>query len=116
MLRPQGDAFLISTGLAELVLIGLSILVGLPSPLLAVQILWLNLVTNGIQDVALAFEAGGEGRDEGPATRAGGRYLQPQDDRAGAAERADHVADLFRGLGADAGCGLGTRRWLAPAC
>jgi len=46
--------FLISTGLAELVLIGLSILVG-PPPLLAVQILWLNLVTNGIQDVALAF-------------------------------------------------------------
>jgi len=25
-------------------------------PLLAVQLLWLNLVTNGIQDVALAFE------------------------------------------------------------
>lgn len=49
---------LISTGLAELVLIGLSIAAGLPIPLLAVQILWLNLVTNGIQDVALAFEAG----------------------------------------------------------
>jgi magnesium-transporting ATPase (P-type) len=53
--------FLISTGLAELILIGLSILVGLPVPLLAVQILWLNLVTNGIQDVALAFEAGEKG-------------------------------------------------------
>lgn len=49
---------LISTGLAELVLIGLSIAAGLPVPLLAVQILWLNLVTNGIQDVALAFEGG----------------------------------------------------------
>lgn len=53
--------FLISTGLAELVLIGLSIMAGLPIPLLAVQILWLNLVTNGIQDVALAFEAGEPG-------------------------------------------------------
>jgi Ca2+-transporting ATPase len=53
--------FLISTGLAELVLIGLSIAAGLPIPLLAVQILWLNLVTNGIQDVALAFEAGEKG-------------------------------------------------------
>lgn len=52
---------LISTGLAELVLIGLSIFAGLPIPLLAVQILWLNLVTNGIQDVALAFEAGEKG-------------------------------------------------------
>ena len=31
---------------------------GLPLPLLAVQLLWLNLVTNGIQDVALAFEKG----------------------------------------------------------
>jgi len=53
--------FLISTGLAELILIGLSIAAGLPIPLLAVQILWLNLVTNGIQDVALAFEAGEKG-------------------------------------------------------
>jgi Ca2+-transporting ATPase len=30
----------------------------LPLLLLAVQLLWLNLVTNGIQDVALAFEPG----------------------------------------------------------
>ena len=49
---------LIATGAAELLLLGLSILFLLPLPLLAVQILWLNLVTNGIQDVALAFEAG----------------------------------------------------------
>ncbi len=57
---------LISTGLAELVLIGLSIGAGLPIPLLAVQILWLNLVTNGIQDVALAFEAGEKGVMKAP--------------------------------------------------
>jgi magnesium-transporting ATPase (P-type) len=31
---------------------------GLPIPLLPVQLLWLNLVTNGIQDVGLAFERG----------------------------------------------------------
>lgn len=49
---------LISTGAAELVLMGLAITTGLPLPLLPVQILWLNLVTNGIQDVALAFEPG----------------------------------------------------------
>ena len=47
---------LISTGAAEVVLVGLALLAGLPLPLLAVQLLWLNLVTNGIQDVALAFE------------------------------------------------------------
>jgi P-type Ca2+ transporter type 2C len=47
---------LISTGAAEIVLILLSLMAGLPLPLLAVQLLWLNLVTNGIQDVALAFE------------------------------------------------------------
>lgn len=49
---------LVSTGAAELVLVTLSVIAGLPLPLLPVQILWLNLVTNGIQDVALAFEPG----------------------------------------------------------
>ena len=49
---------LISTGAAELVLVTLSVIMNLPLPLLPVQILWLNLVTNGIQDVALAFEPG----------------------------------------------------------
>lgn len=47
---------LISTGAAEIVLFTLALFTGLPLPLLAVQLLWLNLVTNGIQDVALAFE------------------------------------------------------------
>jgi len=47
---------LISTGAAELVLFTLALITALPLPLLAVQLLWLNLVTNGIQDVALAFE------------------------------------------------------------
>jgi calcium-translocating P-type ATPase len=49
---------LISTGLAEVIMIMLALLMGLPVPLLAVQLLWLNLVTNGIQDVAMAFEKG----------------------------------------------------------
>jgi len=49
---------LISTGAAELVLFTLALFTGLPLPLLPVQLLWLNLVTNGIQDVALAFEPG----------------------------------------------------------
>ncbi len=49
---------LISTGVAEVLLLGAALLAGMPLPLLPVQILWLNLVTNGIQDVALAFEPG----------------------------------------------------------
>jgi magnesium-transporting ATPase (P-type) len=49
---------LVSTGAAEVVLVALALLFGSPIPLLPVQLLWLNLVTNGIQDVALAFEPG----------------------------------------------------------
>jgi len=49
---------LVSTGAAELVLFVLAMLTALPLPLVAVQLLWLNLVTNGIQDIALAFEPG----------------------------------------------------------
>ena len=49
---------LISTGAAEIVLFTLALLTGLPLPLVAVQLLWLNLVTNGIQHIALAFEPG----------------------------------------------------------
>jgi magnesium-transporting ATPase (P-type) len=49
---------LISTGAAELVLFTLALFTGLPLPLLAVQLLWLNLVTNGIQHIALASEPG----------------------------------------------------------
>src|SRR5690606_20493569 len=48
--------FCISTGAAEILLMLLSSLAGLPPPLTAIQLIWLNLVTNGIQDVALAFE------------------------------------------------------------
>lgn len=47
---------LVSTGAAQVLMVLLTILWGLPLPLLAVQLLWLNLVTNGIQGVALAFE------------------------------------------------------------
>jgi calcium-translocating P-type ATPase len=57
---------LIATGAAEVVLFVLALLSGLPLPLLPVQLLWLNLVTNGIQDVALAFEGGEPGAIKRP--------------------------------------------------
>jgi P-type Ca2+ transporter type 2C len=47
---------LLSTGAAELLMVLLTVLFGYPLPLLPVQLLWLNLVTNGIQGVAIAFE------------------------------------------------------------
>ncbi|MHC5004270.1 MAG: cation-translocating P-type ATPase, partial [Planctomycetota bacterium] len=49
---------LVSTGAAEVVLVALAVATGSALPLLPAQLLWLNLVTNGIQDVALAFEPG----------------------------------------------------------
>lgn len=47
---------LISCGVGELLFFILAILFQLPMPLVAIQLLFLNLVTDGIQDVALAFE------------------------------------------------------------
>jgi magnesium-transporting ATPase (P-type) len=49
---------LTAAGVAEVLTTGVAVLAGLPLPLLPVQLLWLNLVTNGIQDVGLAFERG----------------------------------------------------------
>ncbi|MBL9093505.1 MAG: HAD-IC family P-type ATPase, partial [Planctomycetaceae bacterium] len=49
---------LVSMGAAELLMVLMAVITGLPVPLLPVQLLWLNLVTNGIQGVALAFEPG----------------------------------------------------------
>jgi calcium-translocating P-type ATPase len=59
-------ALLIAKGMAEVLLFALTLVTGLPLPLLPVQLLWLNLVTNGIQDVALAFEGGEPGAMKRP--------------------------------------------------
>ena len=53
--------FLISTGAAAIMAILSALTLGLPLPFLPAQLLWLNLVTNGLQDVALAFEPGERG-------------------------------------------------------
>jgi len=50
--------FLIPTGIAAIISILISVMLGLPIPYLPAQILWINIVTNGLQDVALAFEPG----------------------------------------------------------
>ena len=53
--------FLISCGLAEVLFFCLSIIFDLPMPLVAIQLLWLNVVTDGIQDFALSFERAEKG-------------------------------------------------------
>jgi len=49
---------LLSCGLAEVLFFILSIIFNLPMPLVAIQLLWLNIVTDGLQDFALSFEKG----------------------------------------------------------
>ncbi|MFC1968539.1 cation-translocating P-type ATPase [Chloroflexota bacterium] len=58
--------FLISSGLGEVIVIITSLIMRLPLPLLPAQILWLNVVTNGVEDVALAFEPGEEAQFRKP--------------------------------------------------
>jgi Ca2+-transporting ATPase len=53
--------FLIPTGIAAIISIIGTILMGMPIPYVPAQLLWINLVTNGLQDVALAFEPGERG-------------------------------------------------------
>jgi len=58
--------FLLSGNAAAVLVVLTSLGWGGPLPLLAVQLLWLNLVTNGIQDIALAFEPGEKGVSRQP--------------------------------------------------
>lgn len=57
---------LLSCGLAEVLFFCLSIMFNLPMPLVAIQLLWLNIVTDGLQDFALSFEKTEEGVMEEP--------------------------------------------------
>jgi Ca2+-transporting ATPase len=50
--------FLLSSNLAEIMIIFLATLAGLPAPLTAIQLLWLNLITDGAPALALAMEKG----------------------------------------------------------
>jgi len=50
--------FLLSSNVAEIMIIFLATLAGLPAPLTAIQLLWLNLITDGAPALALAMEKG----------------------------------------------------------
>ncbi|MCO8129360.1 HAD-IC family P-type ATPase [Acidimicrobiia bacterium EGI L10123] len=67
--------FLVSTGAAEVIAILVAVWLQWPLVLLPAQLLWLNLVTNGLQDVALAFEPAEKGVLRRPPRRPGGGVL-----------------------------------------
>lgn len=58
--------YLLSCNLGEVLTMFLAVLVGLPLPLLAIQILWVNLVTDGLPAMALGMEKAEPGIMERP--------------------------------------------------
>jgi magnesium-transporting ATPase (P-type) len=77
--------FLLSTAVGEVITIVAALLAGWPLPFVAAQILWINLVTNGVQDVALAFEPGEPGLlDRPPRPRREGLVTRRLLERLGA--------------------------------
>lgn len=48
--------YLVSSNIAEVAIIFCGVMFGLPLPLLAIQILWINLVTDGLPAIALAMD------------------------------------------------------------
>lgn len=59
-------SFLLSCNIAEVLIVFLSILFGLPSPLTPIQLLWLNLVTDAFPALALGVEPAEPGLMEEP--------------------------------------------------
>jgi len=48
--------YLLSDSFTEIILVGATIMFGFPLPISAVQILWVNLIEDGLPSIALAFE------------------------------------------------------------
>jgi len=48
--------YLLSDSFTETILIGLSLVFGFPLPMIAVQILWVNIIEDGLPGIALSFE------------------------------------------------------------
>jgi len=53
--------YLLSDSFTEIILVSASILAGVPLPVTAVQILWINLIGDGLPNIALAFDPKEEG-------------------------------------------------------
>ena len=59
--------FLLSSNIAEIMVIFLATIAGLPMPLTVIQLLWLNLLTDGAPALALAMEKGDPDTMDRPA-------------------------------------------------
>ncbi len=53
--------YMLSSNVGEILVMFVALLINLPIPLLAIQILWINLVTDGLPAIALGFEPAEEG-------------------------------------------------------
>lgn len=53
--------YLLSSNVGEILVMFVALMINLPLPLLAIQILWINLVTDGLPAIALGFEPAEEG-------------------------------------------------------
>ncbi|OZG51095.1 cation-translocating P-type ATPase [Bombiscardovia coagulans] len=55
----RGSAFfLLATAAAAMIAVGVNVIADMPLLFLPLQMLWINFVTNGVQDIALGFEPG----------------------------------------------------------
>lgn len=80
--------YLISCNVGEVMAIFVAMLIGLPLPLIAVQILWMNLLTDGLPALALGFD---------PPTR--DIMLQsPRGTKEGAISKDTWIFSIFVGL------------------
>ncbi len=80
--------FLLSTGVGLVLTILSALFAPWPLPYVAAQVLWINLVTKGLQDVALAFEQGEPGLLNEP----------PRDPREGVINRAVFSRMMWMGV------------------
>jgi Ca2+-transporting ATPase len=67
--------FLLSCNISEILLMLFAVIFGLPLPLLPVQILWINLVTDGLPALAFAVEPGDPDSMQRPPRNPKGRIL-----------------------------------------
>jgi Ca2+-transporting ATPase len=69
--------FLLSCNVAEILLLGMAGIIGWPLPLVALQILWVNLTTDGLPALALGVEPGEPDLMRRPPRRPGDAVFGP---------------------------------------